>query len=147
MRKYKEYSDDDVIKYSKEVFSIAQLLRKLNLKEAGGNYANIKKTLQKLQVDTSHWKKQGWNKDWRLKDWSQYSRIGNLKKHLIRKKSHQCECCRLTEWQSYPIVLEIHHIDGDRTNNNYENLQLLCCNCHAITDNWRNKKRASGETG
>jgi len=147
MRKYKEYSDDDVIKYSKEVFSIAQLLRKLNLKEAGGNYANIKKTLQRLQVDTSHWKKQGWNKDWRLKDWSQYSRIGNLKKHLIRKKSHQCECCRLTEWQNYPIVLEVHHIDGDRTNNNYENLQLLCCNCHAITYNWRNKKRASGETG
>jgi hypothetical protein len=140
MRKYKEYSDDDVIKYSKEVFSIAQLLRKLNLKEAGGNYANIKKTLQKLQVDTSHWTGQAWSKNQQKKNWSEYSKIGHLKKHLIRKKSHQCECCSLTEWQKYPITLEVHHIDGDRTNNNYENLQLLCCNCHAMTDNWRNKK-------
>jgi hypothetical protein len=140
MRKYREYTDEQVISYTKEVFGIAGLLKKLGLRPGGGNYAHAKKTLQRLGVDTSHWRGQGWNKDQQLKDWSSYSRVGNLKKHLIKQKGHKCEKCLLTEWQNYPIVLEVHHEDGDRTNNDFSNLLLLCCNCHALTDNWRNKK-------
>lgn len=49
--------------------------------------------------------------------------------------------CKLHKWLNFPITLEVHHIDGDRTNNNEENLQLLCPNCHSYTDNWRNRKR------
>jgi 5-methylcytosine-specific restriction endonuclease McrA len=141
MRKYRNYTDDDIITHSKEVYSIGQLLRKLDLKPCGGNYANIKNNLQRLQIDTSHWKGQGWNKDQQLKDWSMYSKVSHLKKHLIKEKTHQCEKCLLTTWLEKPIVLEVHHKDGNRTNNNLDNLQLLCCNCHSITDNWRNKKR------
>ena len=47
-RKYKDYSDEDVIKYANEVRSMAQLLDKLGLKKAGGNYANMKRTLQRI---------------------------------------------------------------------------------------------------
>jgi hypothetical protein len=140
MRKYREYTDEQVINYAKEVFSIAQLLNKLNLKIAGGNYSHIKKTLQRLNIDTSHWTSQGWNKNQQLKDWSMYSRVSHLKKHLIKEKTHQCEKCLLTTWLEQPIVLEVHHKDGNRTNNNFDNLQLLCCNCHSTTDNWRNKR-------
>jgi predicted HNH restriction endonuclease len=38
-----------------------------------------------------------------------------------------------------PIPLELHHIDGDKTNNTLENFQLLCPNCHALTDSYRGK--------
>jgi hypothetical protein len=141
MRKYRQYTDQDVINSSKEVKSIAELLRKLNLKEAGGNYAHIKKTLQRLKINTDHWTGQGWSKGQQKKDWSQYSKVGHFKKHLIKKKSHKCENCDLTEWQKQPIVLEVHHEDGDRTNNDFSNLKLLCCNCHALTNNWRNKNK------
>lgn len=141
MRKYKEYTDKDVINYSKEVFSIAQLLKKLNLKEAGGNYANMKKTLQRLKINTDHWTGQGWSKGQQKKDWSEYSKVGHFKKHLINKKGHKCENCGLTKWQKQSIVLEVHHEDGDRTNNDFSNLKLLCCNCHALTHNWRNKNK------
>lgn len=141
MRNYRNYTDEDVIKYVKEVCSIAQLLKKINLKPAGGNYAHIKKTIQRLNINTDHWTGQGWNKGQQLKDWSQYSTVEKLKPHLIRKKGNKCENCLLTEWQKYPIVLEVHHKDGNRTNNNLDNLQLLCCNCHALTDNWRNKTK------
>jgi hypothetical protein len=45
------------------------------------------------------------------------------------------------------IPLEVHHIDGNHLNNELENLQLLCPNCHALTENWRgkniNKKKAN----
>lgn len=141
MRKYREYSDTDVIKHVKEGFSIAYVLRNLNLKPAGGNYSHIKKTIQRLALDTSHWTGSSWNKNFQLKDWSQYSKVGRLKPHLIKKRGHKCEKCGLTTWLDFAIVLEVHHIDGDRTNNNYENLKLLCCNCHAMTDNWRNKRK------
>lgn len=140
MRKYREYSDEDIVKYAKEVKSIAGLLKKLNLKVIGGNYANIKRNLQRLNVDTSHWTGQAWNKDERLKNWSQYSRASNLKKHLISLKGHECENCHNKQWFGFPIKLEIHHIDGNKTNNNLDNLQLLCPNCHSITPNWRKQK-------
>lgn len=140
MRKYREYTDQDVINFSKEVFSIAGLLKKLNLKPIGGNYANIKRIIQKLKIDTSHWTGQGWNNGKQLKDWKDYTKVAFLKKHLIKARSHKCELCLNESWLNKPISLEVHHINGDRTNNNLENLQLLCCNCHATTDNWRNKK-------
>lgn len=38
------------------------------------------------------------------------------------------------------IKLELHHLDGDRTNNDKLNLQLLCPNCHSFTDGFRKKK-------
>lgn len=140
MRKYREYTDDDIIKYSKEVFSLAGLMRKLNLIPCGGNYASIKRKIQKLNVDTSHWTGQGWNKDQQLKDWSQYTKVEQLKKHLIKEKGHRCEKCGNIEWFGQPIVLEVHHIDGNRTNNTFDNLQLLCPNCHSTTPNWRKQK-------
>ena len=54
-------------------------------------------------------------------------------------KEHRCECCQLTEWLNEPIPLELHHIDGNRFNNQLDNFQLLCPNCHAKTDSYRGK--------
>lgn len=140
MRKYRNYTDNDVINFSKEVKSIAELLRKLDLKVVGGNYVNIKRKLQKLKVDTSHWTGQSWNKGQQLKNWSDYSRGVNLKPHLIKERGHKCEKCKNAEWLGELISLEVHHIDGDKTNNSIENLQLLCPNCHSYTDNYRKPK-------
>ena len=54
-------------------------------------------------------------------------------------KEYKCECCGLTTWLGKPIPLELHHKDGDRTNNQLENFELLCPNCHAFTDSYRGK--------
>ena len=139
-RHYKNYSDEDIIKYSNEVTSMAQLLKKLGLKVAGGNYDNIRRKLQKLNIKANHWKGQAWSKNQQLKDWSQYSKPNNFKKHLINQRSNKCESCGLKIWLDKEIPLEIHHIDGNKTNNVSENLKLLCCNCHSITDTWRGRK-------
>lgn len=139
MGKYREYSDEDIIEKSKEVISIAQLLKALNLKVAGGNYANIKRNLQRLKIDTSHWRGKSWSKDKQLKEWSQYTRIASIRKHLIKIRGNICECCGLSTWLNNPIILEVHHINGDKTNNNLDNLQLLCPNCHSFTTTWRKR--------
>lgn len=137
MRKYKNYTDQDIVNFSKEVKSIAGLLRKLNLKPVGGNYSNIKRQLQKLKVDTSHWTGQAWNREAQLKDWSEYTSGRSFFKHLIKERGKRCESCKLETWLDKEIALELHHVDGDKTNNCKENLQILCPNCHSLTDNFR----------
>ena len=64
-----------------------------------------------------------------------------LKNRLLQEgyKERKCECCGLTIWNGLPIPLELHHIDGNRNNHKFENLQLLCLNCHAQTDTFRAK--------
>ena len=64
-----------------------------------------------------------------------------VRKKILQEglKPHQCESCGLTEWLGNPIPLEVHHKDGDRNNNVFENYELLCPNCHAFTDSYRGK--------
>lgn len=54
-------------------------------------------------------------------------------------KEHRCEYCKQTTWLGKPIPLELHHKDGDRHNNTLENYELLCPNCHTLTDSYRGK--------
>lgn len=136
---YRNYTNEDIINKAKEVKSIAGLLRKLNLKEVGGNYYTIKRKLQQLNVDTVHLTGRGWNNGERLKDWGKYTRAGRLKPHLIKERGHSCEHCDLKTWQNKLIPLELHHQDKNRANNNKDNLKLLCPNCHSLTPRWRGR--------
>ena len=70
-----------------------------------------------------------------------------LKPKLIKMRGHKCEICLNSSWLNKPINLEVHHIDGDNTNNELKNLQLLCPNCHSYTDNYgiKNKKQDISE--
>jgi hypothetical protein len=52
-----------------------------------------------------------------------------------------CESCKEKKWLNEEIPLDIHHIDGDSDNNIFENLQLLCPNCHRLTDNHGSKNK------
>ena len=50
-------------------------------------------------------------------------------------KQRYCERCRRKLWMGRPIPIELRHVNGDRLDNRLVNLQLLCPNCHALTDN------------
>lgn len=66
----------------------------------------------------------------------------SLKLRLFKEglKEYKCEKCKRTEWEGHPIPLQLHHINGDRTDNRLENLQILCPNCHSQTDNFSKPK-------
>lgn len=69
-----------------------------------------------------------------------------LKKKLIEEgiKEDKCEICGLSEWQGVKIPLELHHKDVNHYNNELDNLQILCPNCHAIQNG--NSGAATGKT-
>ena len=64
------------------------------------------------------------------------------RKRLIEDglKEAKCECCGLSEWMEKPIPLELHHKDFNHHNNNLDNLQILCSNCHMQAHNYNNNK-------
>jgi DNA-binding CsgD family transcriptional regulator len=73
---------------------------------------------------------------------------GHIKRRLFDAgiKTRKCESCGLSEWRGLPISLALHHVNGDRHDNRLENLQILCPNCHGLTDTWagRNIPRLRG---
>ena len=63
-----------------------------------------------------------------------------IKRYMLEKTNCSCEICGcnwINPKSGNPIV-EIHHIDGDYSNNKEENLQVLCPNHHAMTYNFKN---------
>ena len=63
-----------------------------------------------------------------------------IKRYLFRKHNCSCQICGWNEVNKFTgnIPLEVHHIDGDYTNNNEDNLQLLWPNCHSLTEAFKN---------
>jgi hypothetical protein len=70
-----------------------------------------------------------------------------IRDYLFKKYNNKCEKCGWGEVNPHTgkIPLQVHHIDGECTNNSEENLQLLCPNCHSLTETFgslnKNSKR------
>jgi hypothetical protein len=62
-------------------------------------------------------------------------------------KQHKCEVCYNSMWNNKPIPIELHHLNGDSTDNSIENLQIICPNCHAQTENYKSKNRTTSKHG
>lgn len=118
--------------------TIADMCRALGIAPVGGNYGTILRNVAKYEIDISHFLGQGHTKGKILKEKPVSNEV--IKKRLILLRSHQCEKCKNSTWFERPITLELEHIDGDNTNNDLENLLLLCPNCHSQTPTWRRSK-------
>lgn len=133
--------------------SYRQVLLKLGLREAGGNYAQLKKYLLELGIGVSHFKGRTWNKGLKipgvpriplgkvLVKGSSFQSF-KLKNRLFtaKLKPMRCEECgwaRISEDGRLP--LELDHINGDSRDNRLENLRILCPNCHSLKPTHRGR--------
>ena len=144
-------SKEEAEKIVKECYSIADFCRKVGWQPRGDNYKIFHKYVKQYNLDISHFtgnktnlnnllnvgisKEEFFKKDKLIK-------ACDIKKKIFKEglKENKCEICGLTEWLNNPIKLQIHHIDGDHMNNEIENIQLLCPNCHSQTENFAGRK-------
>ena len=150
-------SDDEFRQAVAASLSIRQVLSHIGLVPAGGNYKTVHDRIRRLALNTSHFTGSGWNVGPRYRDigvpfsWdgllvenSTYASTFRLRNRLIQHglKEAKCENCGLTEWVGQPIPLELHHANGINNDHRLVNLQLLCPNCHALTENYRGKNQS-----
>lgn len=120
--------------------TIADVARDLGLAAKGGNYKTIKAHVVRLGLSTDHHVGQAWNREnYSAPDSRRHK--NTIRAALIREHGHKCWKCNLSEWMGQSIPLEMDHIDGNNSNNELDNLRILCCNCHAQTPTFRNKRR------
>jgi len=62
----------------------------------------------------------------------------HLKQRLLDAglKENRCEQCGISTWRGLPLNAQLHHNNGDGTDNRIENIEFLCPNCHSQTDTY-----------
>jgi hypothetical protein len=153
MGQYRNYTDADFIEAWTNSGSVRQVLGKLGLVEAGGNYACAKKRADALGLTKEHMHGKSWNKGKKVgpkrpvEEYLSNQRpiqSNSLKNRLLAEgiKNAQCECCGITEWNGKLAPIELDHINGNHHDNRLENLRILCPNCHAQTNTYRGKNKS-----
>lgn len=70
----------------------------------------------------------------------------NYKKYLLEKSNNSCSKCGWNEinLKTQKCPLTIDHINGDPSDNRYENLRVLCPNCHSLTPTYGALNKGKG---
>jgi ferredoxin len=142
-RRYTEQDVRDAVASSR---SLAEALRKLGIRAAGGNHRTIRRLIERFQISTDHMDPNWANRYDRprtakplsqiLVDGSAYNR-GKLKQRLYDEglKERRCELCGQGEvWKGSAMSLILDHINGRPTDNRIANLRIVCPNCAATLD-------------
>ena len=147
------WTKEQLIDGVKEGISYSDVLKRLNIRVAGGNWKTIKKYIILYNIDTSHFlpysNSQHPNKiDIRYTEQEIFCENsivnkGSLRRLYKTKVPYICTICGNTGAHlGNPLSLQIDHINGTSNDNRLENLRLLCPNCHSQTDSFagRNNK-------
>jgi hypothetical protein len=140
------YTEQDVRDAVASARSLAEALRTLGLRPAGGNHRTLHRLIATFGIRVDHLDP-GWARrraprktatplSQILVEGSTYHR-GHLKDRLFAEgvKGRQCELCGLgDEWRGQPMSLILDHINGVPTDNRLENLQIVCPNCAATLE-------------
>lgn len=130
---------EEILAWIEEELTLYEIKTRLNCK-----YETLRAYLKQMGIEyTGQQSRKGQYKGgYAYRDSSYYTKPGapkisshKLKLKLIRDgvKSAHCELCGNATWLGKTLPLELHHIDENHYNNELENLQILCPNCHAIS--------------
>jgi len=146
MAKARTWTDKQLRQAVQDSYSVRQVIGKLGLVPAGGNYVQVQKAITDLHIETTHFTGKGWRKN-KTFTYSPKKSLAELlqrdtdvqsyklKKRLFfeKVKTPQCELCGWAEMsEDGRIPVELDHVNGDRRDNRLENLRILCPNCHSL---------------
>jgi 5-methylcytosine-specific restriction endonuclease McrA len=131
---------------------MSELLRQFGMENKGNNYKTCKKRINELQLDTSHFLSRIQSSNWtrritkedflkKLTINSCYNRT-DLKKRLIKFNLIKYECAKCKNngiWENEKLTLQLEHKNGISNDNQIENLEFLCPNCHSQTSTFAGK--------
>lgn len=144
---------DDLKDAVRKSRNVTEVIERIGLRTAGGNYGTVSKYIEQYDIDISHFvdvnietlKKNARDRRIPLKELlvsgSNYKST-RLKKRLIDAGLLRDECyiCGIKhEWMNKPITLQLDHINGIHTDCRLDNLRILCPNCHSQTENFAGK--------
>jgi len=148
MSKSTKYTKELLEPIIKESISLAEVIRKLGIKWSGGQQQNIKRWIKIYEIDTSHFLGQAANcgekhKGSKKKHWSDVLVLMpdtnrrqvayRLRRALIEcGVEYKCEHCENKgSWNGKELRLQVNHKDENWLNNEADNLEFLCPNCHS----------------
>jgi len=124
--------------------NLTEVLNELKIPRQGNNSKTLRNLLDNNKINYSHFT--GRSRKYNIKKINineylsnfKFIRSSSLKLKLYKEglKNNKCESCGISTWLNKNIVCQLHHIDGNPNNNNINNLQILCPNCHSLTDNY-----------
>ena len=137
--------------------SMAEVIRKLGLKQSGGMQRMLNGRLAVLRISKSHFSGSLWSKGTTKATnpsvAKQVQKITLQPRDVLRKGvyvtsdilrrcffstgvPYVCTVCGIDSWLAKPITLHLDHINGVHTDNRVVNLRFLCPNCHQQTHTW-----------
>lgn len=144
--------------------SVAQVLRKLGLRQLGSVHTHVSKVIQRLGLDTSHFTGQATNAGDHhqggpaKRDWVAilvYRPERDIREPAFRLRRALIEsgvpyicgrCAHDPVWFSQELRLQVDHRNGDWRDNRPENVWFLCPNCHSQTPNHSGNKGGTSVT-
>lgn len=122
--------------------SISTVMRGFDTKCHGNMYRLVVKKINDLNISTSHFVGNGVNKfgttplhEIIIEGKHPHYNRGALKARLYREglKTEKCEECGIKDWNGKKISFHLDHINGHGKDHRFENLKILCPNCHSQT--------------
>lgn len=134
----------------KSSYSIVEVLKKLDMKDNGGNRYTVKRKIKKFGLDYNHFtgkyhllgkkalNRSPWQDILIKKTSLKKEDAFRLRRALIESgRPYECEICHLGPlWQNKEMRIHVDHKNGETNDNTPENLRFLCPNCHSQTPNF-----------
>jgi hypothetical protein len=146
---YGRYSRPQLEEAARETTSIAEMMRRLGMNPRfGSSHSALRHRLAELEIDTRHFVGAGWARNVPSNNRKRPDEIlirkpkGSRKmpSYMVRRALIDlgvpeicANCGQGLVWNGRPLKLQVDHKDGDNLNDEFENLQFLCPNCHSQT--------------
>lgn len=148
--KISDHKLSDIVKSSR---SYSEVIRKGGFSSSGSVFQHIQHRILKLKLDISHFKGKGSNcgnhhvggcekktyQEILVRNNSSKRERGSQLRRAFTEFCHdkkipiKCiDCGNYGVWNNQTLKLEIHHENGNRSDNTPENLKWVCPNCHSL---------------